>query len=503
MPFITAKKNTLLAPLPHQPHVQPLDRLAKVYEGGILGVIQVSTVNSQLAEIILAGPYTWHDHYPTIETGVKRYINPISWDIPEDAWEQQPVPTLPADPASTPSQPETPSAPLLPPEVAQLNHFYEGCQRQLPDGRIQAYPDPRAGSGGLPVTIGWGSTYYKNGAAIQMGDIITQAEADELYEYICHKDFWVKLQSTIPYWDNMTDQQRAALTSFAYNNGTGFYGSPHHRTITHNLKEKDWQAVPGTLMMYRNPGENVEVGLGRRRYAEAKVWCGEAPTTACAAAAQEIQTAQDCERVEQRLKTNPPTVAGFESTITTPKPTPPSGPRQPHMMTGMKGPKSHPDAHGFKPGDYHLVANDAVGKIKCYDYSGTLMWELPCLCRGQFEDNYFGRNGDTPAGLYKCGQIYRDYEQAGEHSDYTRDRMSYGWYSIDLVELERQEANLGRAGIMIHGGGSGCGWPGAWKPKQSLFSTLGCIRMHNQDLRDKVVPLYDQPGVTLFVSVYQ
>lgn len=501
MPFITAKKNTLLAPLPHQPHVQPLDRLAKVYEGGILGVIKVSTVNSQLAEIILAGPYTWHDHYPTIETGVKRYINPISWDIPEDAWEQQPVAAL--APALTPSQPETPSAPLLPPEVAQLNHFYEGCQRKLPDGRIQAYPDPRAGSGGLPVTIGWGSTYYKDGSAIQMGDIITQAEADDLYEYICHKDFWVTLQSTIPYWGDMTDQQRAALTSFAYNNGAGFYGSPHHRTITRNLKEKDWQAVPGTLMMYRNPGENVEVGLGRRRYAEAKVWCGEAPTTACAAAAQEIQTAQDCERVEQRLKTKSPTVAGFESTITTPKPTSPSGPRQPHVLAGMKGPKSHPDAHGFKPGDYHIVANDAVGKIKCYDYSGALMWELSCLCRGQYEDNYFGRNGDTPAGLYKCGQIYRDYEQAGESSAYTRDRMSYGWYSIDLVELESQEANLGRAGIMIHGGGSGCGWPGAWEPKQALFSTLGCIRMHNQDLRDKVVPLYDQPGATLFISVYQ
>ncbi|MGR3280155.1 glycoside hydrolase family protein, partial [Acaryochloris marina NIES-2412] len=87
MPFITAKKNTLLAPLPNQPHLQPLNRLAKVYEGGILGIIKVSAVNSQLAEITLAGPYTWHDQFPTIETGVTRYINPVSWHIPEDAWE--------------------------------------------------------------------------------------------------------------------------------------------------------------------------------------------------------------------------------------------------------------------------------------------------------------------------------------------------------------------------------------------------------------------------------
>ncbi|MGR3280770.1 glycoside hydrolase family protein, partial [Acaryochloris marina NIES-2412] len=68
-----------------------------------------------------------------------------------------------------------------------------------------------------------------------------------------------------------------------------------------------------------------------------------------------------CEPIEQRLKTNPPAVAGFESMVTISTPIQPSGPRQLHVIAGMKGPKSHPDAHGFKPGDYHLVANDAVG----------------------------------------------------------------------------------------------------------------------------------------------
>ena len=76
-----------------------------------------------------------------------------------------------------------------------------------------------------------------------------------------------------------------------------------------------------------------------------------------------------------------------------------------------------------------------------------------------------------------------------------------GWYSFDMVELESQEAKLGRAGIMLHGGGSACGWPGAWEPYQRLYPTYGCVRMYNVDLRDLVLPL-TQKG-TVYISVYQ
>jgi hypothetical protein len=54
---------------------------------------------------------------------------------------------------------------------------------------------------------------------------------------------------------------------------------------------------------------------------------------------------------------------------------------------------------------------------------------------------------------------------------------------------------------MIHGGGSANGWPGAWAPKQPLFPTHGCVRLHNIDLRDKVIPLLKTGAI--FVSVYQ
>ena len=75
------------------------------------------------------------------------------------------------------------------------------------------------------------------------------------------------------------------------------------------------------------------------------------------------------------------------------------------------------------------------------------------------------------------------------------------WYSFDMEELEGQEVAVGRAGIMLHGGGSACGWPGAWAAQQPLYPTLGCVRLHNADLRDKVLPLYRQG--TVYVGVFQ
>lgn len=168
----------------------------------------------------------------------------------------------------------------------------------------------------------------------------------------------------------------------------------------------------------------------------------------------------------------------------------------------MIGPKKKPQDFGFKSNDSHIIVNDVVETAKAYNFSGKLLWELPALARGQGSDFEFKlRNTDTPPGLYKIGTIYRDYEKFGLNTSYDRTLMSYGWYSFDLVELESQEVKYGRAGIMIHGGGSACGWPGAWNPMQKLFSTHGCVRMHNQHLRDYLLPL--TKNGTVYVSVYQ
>lgn len=149
------------------------------------------------------------------------------------------------------------------PEVGiRLIKEFEGCH-------LQAYPDPH--TGGLPITIGWGSTRKRDGTPFKLGDKITQKEADELLLEQCRNQFLPPLRK-IPHWNEMNDNQRGALLSFAYNLGANFYGSSNFNTITRRLKFKQWDDVPDALFLYRNPGSKVEAGLARRRKAEGDLW---------------------------------------------------------------------------------------------------------------------------------------------------------------------------------------------------------------------------------------
>lgn len=143
---------------------------------------------------------------------------------------------------------------------------FEGCH-------LTAYPDPL--SGGAPWTIGYGTTRYTDGRNVATGDKINAIEADMLLRQEVDR-IAVKLRQTVPFWTEMADHQKCALISFAYNLGSGFYGASGFETISKRLREKDWAAVPAALLLYRNPGTNVEAGLKRRREAEGKLWAGTA-----------------------------------------------------------------------------------------------------------------------------------------------------------------------------------------------------------------------------------
>ena len=86
------------------------------------------------------------------------------------------------------------------------------------------------------------------------------------------KDFWNVLKVTVPCWEQMNDNQKSALTSFAYNLGAHFYGSPGFNTISACLRDRAWDEVPAALMLYVNPGSAFEAGLRRRREAEGRLW---------------------------------------------------------------------------------------------------------------------------------------------------------------------------------------------------------------------------------------
>ncbi len=98
---------------------------------------------------------------------------------------------------------------------------FEGC-------RLKAYPDPK--TGGLPITIGWGSTQNLDGTPFHIGDVITASQADALFVGTLQQKFLPKERS-IPSWAVLSPGQKAALLSFGYNMGAGFFGASGFETM--------------------------------------------------------------------------------------------------------------------------------------------------------------------------------------------------------------------------------------------------------------------------------
>ena len=338
---------------------------------------------------------------------------------------------------------KVPGSDWLAPALKIIREF-EGC-------RLTAYLCPAG-----VWTIGWGSTRI-DGRAVKAGDQIDQTAADEMLRSEVER-FAKELFRLLPPATTWPGHRVAALISWIYNVGVGAAGSSTLRERILNQEPPDAVIREELPRWNKADGRPLE-GLTRRRAAEVALFAGQ-PTTTPA-----------------------------------PKPT------GLVIPAGMVGPRKAPP---LKPGDHHLVADDRAEIMTAYSHAGAKLWTIPCLCRGQGRDVEWNTTGsDTPPGLYKIGRVYRDYEQ-DPTARFTKDRQSYGWYSFDLEGLEGQEgpnSKPHRDGIMLHGGGSACGWPGAWAPKQSLHPTLGCIRLRNVDLRDRVLPLIASGGV--WVSVLQ
>ena len=158
---------------------------------------------------------------------------------------------------------EQPKAPpsVVPPQCLDIIAKFEGFS-----------PVPYLCPANIP-TIGYGQTYYLDGRKVSMSDgAITEPQGRRMLEAMVEKDFWAVLANTIPYWEEMNDNQRSALTSFGYNLGSHFFGSPGFATISACLRDHAWDEVPAALLLYVNPGSPYEAGLRRRREAEGDLW---------------------------------------------------------------------------------------------------------------------------------------------------------------------------------------------------------------------------------------
>lgn len=153
-----------------------------------------------------------------------------------------------------------------------------------------AYRDPL--SGGLPITIGWGSTRKEDGSRFNLGETITRAEAERLLILQLRNSYLPPMASSIPTWNEMNINQQGAIMSFGYNLGAHFYGRSSFATISRVLRNKaQWRtAIRSALILYRNPGTNVEAGLRRRRNAEADLF---------------LRAASNLEELEEQLADQP------------------------------------------------------------------------------------------------------------------------------------------------------------------------------------------------------
>lgn len=128
----------------------------------------------------------------------------------------------------------------------------------------------------------------------------------------------------------------------------------------------------------------------------------------------------------------------------------------------------------MKPGDYHLMVSKGAQSLKVFNCGGQCEWKAEARCWGQHAD-WTAPNGDTPPGLYRVGVVY---DTTGE--------APYGRWCVDLEDLEGQETSHGRAGISLHGGGSGL--PSPFAPYQGWQNTHGCVRVQNAIL-ERIVAL--------------
>ena len=147
----------------------------------------------------------------------------------------------------------------------ELVQSFEGLARQLPDGMIEAYPDP--GTGGEPWTIGWGTT-----RGVHSGMVITRAEADTMFQEDLHA---VGQQVAFLVKDTpLTQGQFDALVSFTYNVGRGAFAAS---TLLRLLLEGDYAGAAGQFERWVKGGNGQSLpGLVRRREAERKMFTGEA-----------------------------------------------------------------------------------------------------------------------------------------------------------------------------------------------------------------------------------
>ena len=139
-----------------------------------------------------------------------------------------------------------------------LIHSFESCI-------LKAYKDPGS-KDGLPITVGWGSTFYTDGSRIKLTDIITQQHANDLF--VCEIGRKSNVLTAMKL--KINQNQYDSLCSLIYNIGVGAFNSS---TLLKKIKvNPNDETIRAEFMKWINNDGKVLKGLIRRRKAEADLY---------------------------------------------------------------------------------------------------------------------------------------------------------------------------------------------------------------------------------------
>jgi GH24 family phage-related lysozyme (muramidase) len=177
---------------------------------------------------------------------------PASLLKPDSSWVQ----AFRAAPAA-----KDPLPPAWQPPALKIIKQFEGCH-------LHAYLCPAG-----VATLGWGATQI-NGKAVQMGDTITQAQADDLLRQQVLEKYGPGVLRMIPSAAKWKPDQIAAITSFAYSVGLGaLEGSTLRQRL--NAGEPAAQVVAQELPRWNKGNKGPLPGLIIRRDAEVQLFTGK------------------------------------------------------------------------------------------------------------------------------------------------------------------------------------------------------------------------------------
>jgi lysozyme len=136
-----------------------------------------------------------------------------------------------------------------------MMHHFEGC-------KLTAYQCPAK-----VWTIGWGNTFYPDKTPVKQGDVITQEQANALFETVMN-NFALGVKKCLT--KEVNENQFSALVCFAYNVGIG---SLQKSTLLKkiNINPND-ETIAGEFAKWTKAGGKVLLGLVRRRKAESDLY---------------------------------------------------------------------------------------------------------------------------------------------------------------------------------------------------------------------------------------